>query len=69
MSYFRTDDPERDFDRLDMEQARQEARLPLCEKCGRKIHDDFYWEIDDEIYCENCMNDRFRKYTEDYIEI
>ena len=64
-----TDDAERDFARWDMEQARAEARLPVCECCGEIIHDDFYWEIDDEILCEECMNDRFRKYTNDYIQI
>lgn len=66
-----TDDPVRDFDRYDMEQARREARLPVCEnrKCGKRINDDFYWEIDGEILCEKCMNLRHRKYTEDYIEL
>lgn len=71
MSYFRTDDPERDFDRLDMEQARKEERLPVCEekKCRKRINGDFYFEIDGEILCESCMNNRYRKYTEDNIEI
>ena len=66
-----SDDPARDFDYHDMEQARQEARLPVCEnpKCGKRINDDFYFEIDGEILCEKCMNLRYRKYTEDYIQI
>lgn len=68
---FYSDDPARDFDRWDTEQARREARLPVCEnpKCKKRINDDFYWEIDGEILCEDCMNLRYRKYTEDYIEI
>ena len=55
----------------DREQARREARLPVCEnpKCKKRISDDFYWEIDGEILCERCMNLRHRKYTEDYIQI
>ena len=68
---FYTDDAERDFARQDMEQARKEARLPVCEnkKCRKRIHDDYYFEIDGEILCEDCMIRRYRKYTEDYIEI
>lgn len=66
-----TDDPARDFDRWDMEQARLEARLPVCEnpKCKKRINDDFYWEIDGEILCEQCVNERYRKYTDNYIQI
>lgn len=52
----------------DIEQARREARLPVCDKCGKRIQDDFYWEIDGEILCERCMNDQYRYYTEDYID-
>lgn len=69
MSYFRTDDPERDFDRYDMEQARREARLPVCEKCKKRIYDDHYYEDDGEILCEEHLLERYRKFTEDYIEI
>lgn len=66
-----TDDPAMDFLRQDMEQARREARLPVCDnrKCRKKIYDDFCWEIDGEILCEKCMNLRYRKYTEDFIQI
>ena len=64
-----TDDPARDFDRWDMEQARAEARLPQCECCGETIHDDEYYEIDNEILCEECMKDRYMKSTEDFIQI
>lgn len=55
----------------DIEMARREERLPVCEnpKCKKRIHDDFYFEIDGEILCEECVNLRHRKYTEDYIDI
>lgn len=71
MPYFRHGDPLDDFNRLDAEQARMEARLPVCEgrKCGKRIDEDFYYEIEGEILCEDCMNRRYRKYTEDYINI
>jgi formylmethanofuran dehydrogenase subunit E len=66
---FYTDDPARDFDRWDMEQARAEARLPVCECCGEVIHDDNYFEIDNEILCRECVEDKYMKSTEDFIQI
>lgn len=63
-----TDDPARDFAQWDMEQTMAEARLPVCNCCGEAIRDDFYYEIDDEILCTDCMNDRFRKSTDDFID-
>jgi hypothetical protein len=71
MSIFRTGDPLDDFHRQDMEQARREARLPVCEnrRCNKRIHDEHYFEVYGEILCEDCMIKRHRRYTEDYIEI
>ena len=67
MSFYYTDDAERDFARQDMEQARREARLPVCEKCKKRINDDDYYEIDDEILCEDCMKEKYKRSTEDYV--
>ena len=63
-----SDDPALDFARLDVEQARAEARLPKCDMCGGTINADFYWEIGGEILCEDCMNLIYRKYTSDFVE-
>lgn len=67
MRYFRTGDPEADFLRQDMEQARREARLPVCEKCKSVIYDDNYYDDDGEILCEECLLARYRKSTEDWV--
>lgn len=67
MSCFRTDDPLRDFDRYDAAMAAREARLPNCERCGKVINDDFYFEIDNEILCEKCMRDEYERSTEDWL--
>ena len=65
----RTGDPLDDFNRQDMEQARREARLPVCEKCKERIYDEHYYDDDCEILCESCLLEKYRRYTEDYIEI
>lgn len=65
--FFRSGDPDRDFDRYDMEMSRREERLPQCEKCGKHINDDIYFEIDGEILCESCMHDRYARSTEDWL--
>jgi formylmethanofuran dehydrogenase subunit E len=68
MSYFRKGDPLDDFMWKDMEQARYEARLPICEDCNERITDDDYYEVDGEILCEDCMKERYQKSTDDYAQ-
>lgn len=64
---YRTDDPAADFDRYDREQAKAEAKLPHCDICGNAITDHYY-NINGEIYCEECLDDNFRCEAEDYEE-
>lgn len=66
MSYFRHGDPLDDYDRLARKQAEAEARLPVCDECNSKIYDDYYFEINGEILCEECMSNRYQRSTEDY---
>lgn len=42
------------------------VRLPVCRCCGEPIQDDHYFYIDGVIYCEDCLNDNFRRHIEDY---
>ena len=53
----------------DRKQQQELEQLPVCEghKCGKRIQDDMYFEIDGEILCEKCMILRYGKRTEDYI--
>lgn len=67
MSYFRHGDPLDDFDRLDRKQAEHEARLPVCDECKERIHEEDYYDIDGEILCEECMKRRYRRSTEDLV--
>ena len=65
---FYTDDPVKDFDRYDEEQTTKFKQLPLCSYCCDPIIDDYLYEINDEVICEGCINEIFRKNVEDYIE-
>ena len=58
------------FSQWEAHERRQEAlldKLPECERCGKLIQDDYYFEIENEILCEDCMNRRYRKSTEDFV--
>lgn len=63
-----TDNPVADHARYDAEQKAIEDKLPKCEYCGEPIQDDFCYEFNDMLICEECLNREHRKWTEDYIE-
>lgn len=65
---FYTDDPVKDYDRYDAEQTTKFKQYPLCSYCCDPIFDDYLYEINDEVVCEDCLNEHFRKNVEDYIE-
>lgn len=67
MSYFRKGDPDEDFFRLDLEESELEELLPECDGCGKRIDEDYYFKIDTEILCEDCVKNRYRRNTNDYI--
>ena len=66
--YIRTDDPVKDYDRYAEEQDKQLQKMPVCTYCGHHIQDEYLYEINDELICEECIKDNFRKNVEDYIE-
>ena len=61
-----TDDPVADAERYYAEQQARLSRLPVCIHCGEKIQDDYYYDIGNEIICEECLNDIYRNDIEDY---
>lgn len=63
-----TDDAAADFERHDAEQERKLAKLPICSECGEHIQDDFLYDINGELICPQCLNDNYRKMTDDYME-
>ena len=43
-------------------------KLPKCAYCGEPIQDDYCYEINGEVICEDCLNDNFRVSTESLID-
>ena len=60
MSIYRSDDPTFDLNRWQREQQDWEDSLPHCERCGEPI-DDFKWEIDGEVLCDDCAREKYRR--------
>lgn len=59
------------YDQWTAHEAEQEKlleKLPVCRHCGEPIQDDHYFYIDGAIYCEDCLNDKFRRDIEDYYD-
>ena len=50
----------------DDEQEKHLKELPVCDYCGEPVQDEYYYQINDEVICTKCMNEQFRKETEDY---
>lgn len=48
------------------ELERSLERLPVCDRCRERIDDDRYFDICGKILCEDCMIEKYRKWTEDY---
>ena len=56
------------FVQHDAEQSAWEERLPKCDFCGEPIQDEYLYDIDGEIYCEECMKEHFRKSVDKYMD-
>lgn len=61
-------DPVDYFNEHDAEQQAWLDRLPKCSYCGEPIQGDCYYEINDEAICEECLNDNFRKWVDDFVQ-
>ena len=68
LMFFRTDDPVADFTRYDAEQQKELEKCPKCSECSEYIQDEHYYEINDEVVCEECINQNYRKSVEDYVK-
>jgi len=62
-----TDDPLSDFDRHDRQQKEALDKRPVCCYCGEPIQDDFCYEINGDLICEDCLYMHFRKAVDDIV--
>lgn len=67
MAFYYSSDPVRDAERYAADQDRRIAQLPVCSYCGEPVQDMHYYQINDEVICPQCLEDNYRKNTEDYI--
>ena len=63
-----SDDPAYDAERHMADQERRLAQRPVCADCGEPVQDDHFYQINDEVICPNCMENNYRKNTEDFME-
>lgn len=63
-----TDDPPRDYAQWDADRHRKLSRRPKCNDCDEYIESDHYFEVEGDLLCLDCMNDRYRKSTDDYMD-
>ena len=56
-----TDDPIADHEAYEAELARLEKEVPVCDYCNRPVAEDFYYEINDEVICAECLEQHFRR--------
>jgi len=56
------------YKRYEEDQERRLKHRPVCCICDEHVQDDFYYEINGEVVCRNCLEDHCKKYVEDYIE-
>lgn len=61
---FRSDNPLRDFERHDREEATWLESRPKCGNCGLPIQDDHYYLINGDNICPRCLEDEYRKEIE-----
>jgi hypothetical protein len=67
MSVINTGDPYKDATILEAIEEEEKKKRPHCCICGEPIYD-FLYDFLGAIYCEDCMNARYRHDADNYIE-
>lgn len=62
-----TDDPIADYNAYQSELQAKLDKLPVCSDCDCPITSDYYYYINGECICEDCM-DEYRRSTDDFYE-
>ena len=65
---YRTDDPVADAARRDEAETEWLRTLPKCCSCGEPITGDELYDIAGDLFCQDCLDREFKKYTDQYIK-
>lgn len=41
-------------------------KLPVCDYCHEPITEEYFFNVLGSFYCERCMKEEFRVFTDDY---
>ena len=52
---FYSNDPAADYERYVSAQEKELEKYPICDYCGERITDDYFYEIDEQVYCKECL--------------
>ncbi len=63
-----SNDPVADAERYEADRESELQKCPVCWNCGEYIQDDYCYKIGDAIYCDNCLQNDFRRNTDDFID-
>ena len=66
---FYSDDPVADFYRHDAQQQAELDKLPRCSECDKPIQEEFCYEVNGELICDECMHNNHRKWVDDFMEV
>ena len=67
MAWFYSDDPVADAERYQAALDKEEEALPRCSICDEPVKDDYFYLINDEVVCPDCLEYHYRKEVNDYI--
>lgn len=56
------------YEMYEAEQEEEAEKLPECCECGERIDGEYLYDIDGDLYCEECMMALFKKQTENYMD-
>lgn len=61
---------EDNYSKWEQHQQELDAALekrPKCDYCNEPIQDDYFFEINGEFICEDCLDRFFKKCTDDFV--
>ena len=53
----------------DRKQQKKYKMLPICDNCQQHIIDDYFYLINGEKICSECLENEFRKDVEDFMQV